>query len=103
MRGSLLVFLVFLSLSLASPGQAQQKDCGTAADGCAKKSGSSAQVKANFQPGDTIENYTIIRDPARYGLSPYGTYYKSGGYVYLVERDSKRVLDLVGVASALQQ
>ncbi|WP_375173321.1 excinuclease ABC subunit A [Pseudooceanicola sp.] len=59
--------------------------------------------KGGLQIGDRLvdERYIVIRDPARYGLDPYGTYYRGDGYVYRVDRETREVLDLIGAVSAI--
>lgn len=46
-------------------------------------------------------DYVIIRDPGRYGLDPYGTYYRVGDQVLRVDRETREVLDLIGAAARI--
>ncbi|EAQ01467.1 hypothetical protein OB2597_01222 [Pseudooceanicola batsensis HTCC2597] len=43
--------------------------------------------------------YVLVRDPGRYGLDPYGTYYEIAGQVYQVDRETHDVLALIGAAA----
>ena len=52
--------------------------------------------------GDVIRgDYIVIRDPGRYGLDPYGTYYRVGDRVFRVDRETREVLDFIGAAAAI--
>jgi len=46
-------------------------------------------------------DYILIRDPDRYRLDRRNTYWRSGDYVYRVEPQTGKVLDLIGAVSAL--
>ncbi len=53
-----------------------------------------------YRRGDVIRgDYVVIREPGRYGLDPYGTYYRVGDQVLRVDRDTREVLDLIGAAA----
>lgn len=55
------------------------------------------QIKHRYRVGDRIDHdYDIIRRPGRYGLDPNESYYRVGDYVYRVDRDTRKVLDLIG-------
>ncbi|SDD77848.1 hypothetical protein [Ruegeria marina] len=55
------------------------------------------QAKARYGIGDYIvRDYIRIDDPYRYGLSRYGYYVRAGDYVYQVDRDTHKVLNLIG-------
>lgn len=50
-----------------------------------------------YRRGDRLQgDYRLIRRPGDYGLAPNETYYRAGGQVYRVDRDTKEVLDLIG-------
>lgn len=60
------------------------------------------QVKHRYGVGDRIDDdYIIIRRPGRYGLDPDESYYRVGDYVYRVDRDTRKVLDLIGAVAAI--
>ncbi|WP_422028986.1 excinuclease ABC subunit A [Roseovarius sp.] len=48
-----------------------------------------------------LQGGTIISYPERYGLNPGYTYYRSGGNVYRVDRDTREILDLIGAVSRI--
>lgn len=57
-----------------------------------------------YRVGDRIVNYDnviLIRDPGRYGLDPYGTYYRADDYVIRVDRKTNQVMALVGLVTAI--
>lgn len=57
-----------------------------------------------YRVGDRIDSYdniVLIRDPGRYGLDPYGTYYRTDQHVIRVDRETNQVLALVGLVSAI--
>ena len=45
--------------------------------------------------------YILVQDPGRYGLDPYGTFYRIDGNVYRVDRETQEVLALLGAVSAI--
>lgn len=58
----------------------------------------------HYRVGDRIvdyDNIVLIREPARYGLDPYGTYYRADDYVIRVDRETNQVMALVGLVSAI--
>ncbi|AHB86024.1 hypothetical protein KQ247_00040 [Ruegeria pomeroyi] len=58
------------------------------------------QVKARYGIGDRIErDYFWIDDPYRYGLKQTGYYVRAGDYVYQVDRDTHKVLNLIGAVA----
>lgn len=59
--------------------------------------------KGHPQVGDRLIDgaYVVIRDPARYGLDPHGTYYRGDGYVYRVDEETREVLALIGAVAAI--
>ncbi|MDF2142697.1 excinuclease ABC subunit A [Paenirhodobacter sp. CAU 1674] len=59
-------------------------------------------AKRIWQRGERIESdYIVIRDPTRYRLDPRQTYWQSGDYIYRVDRETGKVLALIGAISAL--
>ena len=59
-------------------------------------------VKHHYRVGDRInDDFIRIRRPGRYGLDPDETYYRVGDYVYRVDRDTRKVLDLIGAIAAV--
>ncbi|MGY9049472.1 MAG: excinuclease ABC subunit A [Rhodobacterales bacterium] len=55
-----------------------------------------------YHKGERIDrDYTVIRDPRRYGLNPNHTYYRSGDEVFRVDKDSRKVLEIIGLAAAI--
>lgn len=58
--------------------------------------------EAPYRVGDRIvTRYVVIEEPRRYGLDPRYTYYQSDDYVFRVDRDTGKVLSLIGAVSAL--
>ncbi|WP_407492896.1 hypothetical protein [Pseudooceanicola sp. MF1-13] len=45
------------------------------------------------------ERYILVRDPERYALDPYGTYYRIGGDVFQVDRETREVVALIGAVT----
>ncbi|MEX0309065.1 MAG: excinuclease ABC subunit A [Tateyamaria sp.] len=99
-----LIAAMSLSLVVTAGASAAPKGC---PPGLAKKAVPCVppgQVKAaaGYQRGDIITgDYVIIRDPGRYGLRPNETYYRVGGNVFRVDRDTREILDLIGAAAAV--
>ena len=55
----------------------------------------------DYRVGDVVHgDYIVIREPSRYGLDPNGTYYRMGEGVYQVDSDTRKVLAVIGLASA---
>ncbi|RWR53174.1 excinuclease ABC subunit A [Sinirhodobacter ferrireducens] len=55
-----------------------------------------------WQRGDRIVgDYIVIHDPDRYHLDRRYTYWRSGDYIYRVEPQTGKVLNLIGAVSAL--
>ncbi|KIC22609.1 hypothetical protein [Leisingera sp. ANG-Vp] len=60
------------------------------------------QAKRFYRRGDHIvEDYIWIGDPGHWAPDPYGSYVQAGGYVYQVNRETQKVLRLIGAAAAL--
>ncbi|NDW47555.1 hypothetical protein [Ruegeria sp. PrR005] len=58
------------------------------------------QVKARYGIGDYIpRDYFRIDDPYRYGLKRDGYYVRAGDYVYQIDRDTHKVLNLIGAVA----
>lgn len=60
------------------------------------------QAKKIYRPGERIDGgYVRIPNPGDYGLNPGQTYYRVGDTIYLVDRETKKVLDLIGAVNAI--
>lgn len=60
------------------------------------------QAKKIYGRGDRLTgDYVLIRNPGRYGLDRDETYYRMGDYVYRVDRDTRKVLDLIGAVAGI--
>lgn len=70
--------------------------------GLAKKSPACippGQVKSRYRAGDRYQDgYSWITNPGRYGLKD-GSYIRAGDYVYRVDRDTQKVLNLIGAVA----
>ena len=100
-----LAFLMVLgsgSLAVAAP-----KGC---PPGLAKKSPAcvppghaKSDRQHRYHVGDVISqgDYTIIRNPDRYGLNPRHSYYRVGDQVFRVDRETREILDLIGAVAAV--
>lgn len=61
-------------------------------------------TKKFYRRGDHIlDDYTWIGEPGQWAPDPYGTYVQAGGYVYQVNRETQKVLRLIGAADNLPQ
>ncbi len=55
-----------------------------------------------WQRGERIDrDYVVIRDPRRYNLDPRYTYWESGDRIYRVDRETGKVLNLIGAIADL--
>lgn len=99
------VLIVMASLLLLSPIAAQAGGPKGCPPGLAKKNNGClppGQAKKMYGPGDRIYgDYVLVRNPGVYGLDPRQTYYRVGDYVYRVDGDTKKVLDLIGAVNAI--
>ncbi|WP_170412830.1 hypothetical protein [Ruegeria atlantica] len=58
------------------------------------------QVKNLYKKGDYItRDYRLIDDPYRYGLNRGGYYVRAEDYVYRVDPDTQKVLNLIGAVA----
>ncbi|NVO55108.1 hypothetical protein HW561_04810 [Rhodobacteraceae bacterium B1Z28] len=58
------------------------------------------QVNKLYREGDRIDqDYTWINDPNRYGLKRGGNYVRAGDYVYRIDPDTRKVLNLIGAVA----
>lgn len=58
------------------------------------------QIKSRYSIGDYItRDYRLIDYPDRYGLPRDGYYLRAGDYVYRVNRDTHKVLNLIGAVA----
>ncbi|KIC08385.1 hypothetical protein RA19_20670 [Leisingera sp. ANG-M1] len=73
--------------------------------GLAKKSSHCVppgQAKKFYRRGDHIvEDYVWIGEPGRWAPDPFGSYVQAGGYVYQVNRETQKVLRLIGAIADL--
>lgn len=99
------IALTALGLTLAAaPVMAQGNACppGLAKKGTGCQPPGLAKKQGLYHPGDRIDrNYDVLRNPGRYGLNPNETYYRVGDRIYRVDRDTRKVLDLIGAAAAI--
>ncbi|UWQ81102.1 hypothetical protein K3725_08935 [Leisingera sp. S132] len=59
-------------------------------------------AKKFYRRGDHIlDDYIWIGEPGQWAPDPYGTYVQAGGYVYQVNRETQKVLRLIGAAGDL--
>ena len=59
-------------------------------------------AKKGYGIGDRIDgDYTLIRNPDRWGLDDGKTYYRVGDTVYRVDPETKAVLDILGALVTL--
>ncbi|WP_319547079.1 hypothetical protein [Ruegeria conchae] len=57
------------------------------------------QVKKLYRKGDRLDDYIWIDDPYRYGLRRGGNYVRAGDYVYSIDPDTRKVLNLIGAVA----
>lgn len=58
------------------------------------------QVKNLYRVGDRINrDYYWINDPYRYGLNRGGNYVRAGDYVYRIDPETRKVLNLIGAVA----
>ncbi len=96
---------VAANLALATPTLAQGKP-GGCPPGLAKKN--NGCMPPGLAKGGNRDDrrhidsdYVLIRDPDRYWLRDGRTYYRLGDEVYLVEEDTREIIEFVGAAAAL--
>ncbi|SLN68097.1 hypothetical protein [Ruegeria meonggei] len=99
---TLAVFAFVLTPTLASAGNGSGK-AGHCPPGLAKKAVPCVppgQAKNYYKKGDYIaRDYRWINDPNRYGLRRDGYYIRAGDYVYRVDPDTQKVLNLIGAVA----
>ena len=62
------------------------------------------QAKQAYRIGDPLpDGFILIRTPSRYGLDPRRTYYERNGYVIQIDRETGKILNLVGAIADLLQ
>ena len=62
------------------------------------------QAKQAYRIGDRLpDGFILIRTPSRYGLDPRRTYYERNGYVIQIDRETGKILNLVGAIADLLQ
>ncbi len=58
------------------------------------------QAKKYYRVGDRIDrDYFWIDDPYRYGLKRGGNYVRAGDYVYRIDPETRKVLNLIGAVA----
>ncbi len=93
---------VLVALATVSPALAAPKNC---PPGLAKKPvacvppGQAKKAPYRYGKGARIDDYIVVRDPGRYGLDPSGTYYRSGDYLYRMNRETREVIALIGAVA----
>ncbi len=59
---------------------------------------------APYQVGDRLTtDYMYLYAPERFGLEPDETYYRADGYLFRVDRDTRQVLEVIGLMATLLQ
>ncbi|WP_371060078.1 hypothetical protein [Rhodosalinus sp. 5P4] len=48
-----------------------------------------------------MRDYSVIGRQLAYGLDAARTYFRVGGHIFLVDRDTREVLDVIGAVAAL--
>ncbi|MDX5383896.1 MAG: excinuclease ABC subunit A [Rhodobacterales bacterium] len=62
------------------------------------------QAKQAYRIGDPLpDGFILIRTPSRYGLDPRRTYYERNGYVIQIDRETGKILNLIGAIADLLQ
>ena len=93
-------FAMASSIAVAGNGKGKAEHC---PPGLAKKAVPCVppgQVKNHYRKGDYItRDYRWINDPNRYGLRGDGYYVRAGDYVYRVDPDTQKVLNLIGAVA----
>ncbi|WP_170381265.1 hypothetical protein [Ruegeria atlantica] len=96
------ILAIALSSGVAMAGNGKGKG-GHCPPGLAKKSVPCVppgQVKNFYRTGDYINrDYRWIDDPYRYGLRRGDSYIRAGDYVYRVDPDTRKVLNLIGAVA----
>ncbi|WP_298848521.1 hypothetical protein [uncultured Ruegeria sp.] len=100
----LLVTTVTLAAFLFTPALAMAKNkAGHCPPGLAKKSVPCVppgQAKKIYGNGDFIrDDYRWVDNPYRYGLNRNYSYVRAGDYVYRVDPDTRKVLNLIGAVA----
>lgn len=99
------ILILIASLLFLAPTAVQAGGPKGCPPGLAKKSNGClppGQAKKIYGPGDRINSeYVPVRNPGLYGLDPGQTYYRVGDYVYRVDSNTKKVLDLIGAVNAI--
>ena len=100
-----LALAVAASTAMATPTFAQGKS-GGCPPGLAKKN-NGCTPPGLAKGGDRDDrrhidgDYVLIRDPDRYGLRDGRTYYRLGDEVYLVDEDTREIIEFIGATAAL--
>lgn len=97
-RGTQAEALVTLAAAGCPPGLAK-KNPSCMPPGQAKK-----MQRDGYRVGERLpDGFILVRTPSRYGLDPRRTYYERDGYVLHVDRDTGKILNLVGAIVDLMQ
>ncbi|WP_052272358.1 hypothetical protein [Leisingera sp. ANG-M7] len=96
-----------LAIPLAAGNGSPDKDALECPQGLAMKASHCTPgpaAKKFYRRGDHIlDDYTWIGEPGHWAPDPYATYVQAGGYVYQVNRETQKVLRLIGSADSLAQ
>ena len=103
MKIALKTTAVLLALSLLPPAAIAKNKAGHCPPGLAKKTVPCVppgQAKHLYRAGDYVDrDYRWINDPYRYGLSRNDYYLRAGDYVYRVDPETRKVLNLIGAVA----
>ncbi len=83
-------------------GVVYTKNAGHCPPGLAKKAVPCVppgQAKKLYRSGDRIYDYRWIDNPYRYGLRRGGYYVRAGDYVYSIDPETHKVLNLIGAVA----
>jgi len=90
---------MIIPASAACPPGLAKKNPPCVPPGLARQSGGE-----RYRIGDRLpDGFIILRSPSRYGLDPRYTYYERNGYVVHVDRESRKILNLIGAVADLLQ
>ena len=100
---SALALALTMSAGVTSAGNGNSKGPKGCPPGLAKKGCVPPGQLKKYAPGDTVTNYIWVEDPPRWGLTPGQPYVIAGGYVYHIDRDTQKVLNLIGAVADILQ
>ncbi|NOD63466.1 MULTISPECIES: hypothetical protein [unclassified Ruegeria] len=103
MTKSLVTIAMLAAMALAPVTAVAKNKNGHCPPGLAKKSipcVPPGQAKKIYRNGDFIRNdYRWVDNPYRYGLNRNYSYIRAGDYVYRVDPDTRKVLNLIGAVA----